>query len=46
MALIEFASGWKAVYKPRPFDIDAHVDFCEFADPYGNNLSLYTVHTA
>jgi type 2 lantibiotic biosynthesis protein LanM len=24
VALIEFASGWKAVYKPRPFGIDAH----------------------
>ncbi|GEM29016.1 lanthionine synthetase [Nocardia neocaledoniensis NBRC 108232] len=44
VAVIEFSSGWKAVYKPRPFGVDAHFqDLLEWVNERTDGLNLRTV---
>lgn len=44
VALIEFTSGWKVVYKPRPFGVDAHFqDLVMWINDRVDGLGLRTV---
>ncbi|MBF6174890.1 type 2 lanthipeptide synthetase LanM family protein [Nocardia blacklockiae] len=44
VAQLEFASGWKVVYKPRPFGVDAHFqDLVAWINARVDGLALRTV---